>query len=168
MATQYPSPVTDDITIRPARIEDHAAICELASIMDNLHLENLPDRFRAHDGPARTEEYIRNLIGNEDTYLAVAVRDGGLVAIINCGLARTPDIPIKVRRRYLKIRGLVVKPGMRRQGIGREMMSRAQKWARSRGADEVQLNVYRYNDGAEAFYARLGFEPLSRRMVRPL
>lgn len=149
-------------------MEDYAAIQPLADLMDSLHRKNLPDRFRSHDGPPRSRRYIESMLADEDTFLGVAVHDGRLVGIINAGLTRTPDVPVKVRRLLVKIRGVVVDPGMRRRGVGSALMEEACNWAVSRGAVEVQLNVYDYNPDAIGFFRALGLVPLSHRLFRPL
>jgi len=155
-------------TIRLARPEDYDGIQPLAEQMDALHREHLPERFRKHDGPPRSREYVMSLIEDDETMLAVAESDGTLVGIINCGLSRTPDIPIKVRRLFVKVRGVVVDRAYRRRGIGRVLMERAADWAREHGASEVQLNLYAYNEDGAAFYRALGFSVLSSRLVRPV
>ena len=42
-------------------------------------------------------------------------------------------------------------------GIGKAMMDWAMDQFAQRGADEAQLSVYAYNDGAHRFYHRYGF-----------
>jgi ribosomal protein S18 acetylase RimI-like enzyme len=161
-------PARTAFSIRPARPEDYEAIQPLADQMDSLHRERLPDRFRKHDGPPRSREYIESLLRDENTFLAVAESGDGLVGIINTGLTRTPDVPVKVRRVFAKVRGVVVLPEMRRRRIGTALMRKMWDWASSRGAVEVQLNVYDYNPDAMEFFRALGFAPLSHRLYRPL
>ncbi|UCG41712.1 MAG: GNAT family N-acetyltransferase [candidate division WOR-3 bacterium] len=172
-----PERTSADFVVRPARLEDYDAIQPLAEQMDFLHREHLPDRFRRPDGPPRSPEYIAALIAEEDTLLAVAewhsldpqaASDARLVGIVNAGLTQTPDVPVKVRRVFVKIRGIVVLPEMRRCGIGRALVREALHWGRERGAVEVQLSVYDYNQGAIGFFRALGFAPLSHRLYRPL
>jgi ribosomal protein S18 acetylase RimI-like enzyme len=166
-----------ELVIRPARLVDYDDIQPLAEQMDSLHREHLPDRFRRPDGRPRSRKYIAGLIADQDTLLAVAewntagalgVSEGRLVGIVNAGLTRTPDIPVKIRRVYAKVRGIVVLPETRRQGIGRALVTEVSSWARERGAVEVQLNVYDCNPGAMQFFRALGFAPLSHRLYRTL
>jgi len=149
-------------------MDDHPRICGLADLMDGLHRENLPDRYRKQAGPSRAADYVQSLIEDEETFLTVAELCGELVGLINAGLARTPDVPVKRRRVFLKIRGVVVGPDARRQGVGRSLVQAAQAWARGRGAEEAQLNVYDFNGAAAGFFASLGFTPLSHRLLRTL
>jgi len=156
------------LAVRAATPADYDAICTLARELDRVHGDNLPGRFRRHDGPARTRSYVEGLIADDDTFLAVAELDGRLVGIINSGLGDTHDIPVKVARKFLRVRGIVVDPSFRHRGIGRALFDAATAWAGRRGAVEVQLTVYEFNETAQAFFAGLGFTPLSRRLTRPL
>ena len=154
--------------LRDATTDDLAAINELAEVMDSLHRENLPDRFRRAEGLNRSRAHVESLICDENTFLRVAELDGRVVGLINAGLDMTPDIPVKRRRRFLKIRGVVVRPDCRRMGVARELFRGACEWARNRGATEVQLTVYEFNDTAAAFWLKQDFTCLSRRLVRSL
>ncbi|MBN2537265.1 GNAT family N-acetyltransferase [candidate division WOR-3 bacterium] len=158
----------DQYSLRPARIEDLAAINELAEVMDSLHREHLPNRFRKPEGPNRSREYVESLIRDENTFLHVAESAGDVVGLINAGLDTTPDIPIKRPRRFLRIRGVVVRPDRRRQGVATALFRAACDWAALHGAVEVQLSVYDFNAAAAAFWQAHGFSCLSHRLFRPL
>lgn len=158
----------DRINIRPAQPSDYGRICELAAQMDRMHREALPDRFRLPDGPNRARDYVEGLIADPDSFLAVAEAQGTVIGLINCGLGRSPDLPVKRSRRFLKARGLVVDQGCRRQGVGSALLRAALDWAAGRGAEEAQLSVYEFNAPAAAFCRSYGFAPLNRRYVRAL
>lgn len=46
-------------------------------------------------------------------------------------------------------------------GIGKALMDWAMEQFAARRADEVQISVYAYNDGAQRFYQRYGFEKVA-------
>ena len=52
---------------------------------------------------------------------------------------------------------LAVDPGHQRQGIARELVADALRWARRRGARSMLVNTQQANDGALALYRALGF-----------
>ena len=56
-----------------------------------------------------------------------------------------------------------VDPAWRRHGIARELLSRVASDARDLGARTCSLEVRAGNDGAQAFYRALDFEPLGKR-----
>lgn len=51
-------------------------------------------------------------------------------------------------------------------GVGRALMAAAERWARERGLSRLSLEVFAGNRRARAFYAKLGFEEDSMRLVR--
>lgn len=56
-----------------------------------------------------------------------------------------------------EIGGLVTDPAMRRQGIGRALMQRAEAWAGERGLSVVSLRTNIKRTEAHQFYAQLGY-----------
>ena len=156
------------VTVRRAAPGDYEAICELAELMDQPQREALPDRFRKPSGPVRLRDRTEKLIHDPDTFLAVAEMDGRVVGVTNCGLLRMGDFPQKHRITSLLVRGIVVRPELRRKGIATVLVEKAIAWARARSATEVQANVYDFNQPASAFFASLGLAPLSHRLVSRL
>lgn len=153
-------------TIRRALPTDYDAICELADQMDEVQRQGLPDRFRRPKGPVRLRDRTEKLMRDPDTLLVVAELDYRVVGVMNCGFYRMADYPQKQPVSHVLVRGIVVREGLRRQGIGTALAREALRWARERGADELQANVYDFNRAAAAFWAALGFGPLSHRLSR--
>jgi ribosomal protein S18 acetylase RimI-like enzyme len=54
--------------------------------------------------------------------------------------------------------GVYVRPGYRRQGIGRGLMAACIRWARERGLEVVKLGVTTTNVAALRLYAACGFQ----------
>jgi ribosomal protein S18 acetylase RimI-like enzyme len=52
---------------------------------------------------------------------------------------------------------VVVEQSVRRQGLGRELVSSALRWARLRGAKQAWLQVLSDNSKAIALYESMGF-----------
>ena len=53
---------------------------------------------------------------------------------------------------------LAVDPGLRGNGLGRQLMHASEQWLRERGVPKVNLMVRTTNHAVLAFYAALGFE----------
>ena len=60
------------------------------------------------------------------------------------------------------IQQVVVDRAVRRQGIGRELVSSALRWARLRGARQAWLQVISANSNAISLYQTMGFQPSYR------
>ncbi|GAB4472395.1 MAG: GNAT family N-acetyltransferase [Anaerolineales bacterium] len=157
-----------DINIRNAIATDYPALCELFEEVDALHRVNLPHLFQKPHGSAREMAEFLELITDENVGLFIAERDDKLLGFVHVIVREAPPIPIFVLRRYAVIDNLGVKSEYRRHGIGQMLMSTAQKWALAKGATAIELNVYEFNQTAIAFYHRLGYEDLSRKMIKRL
>ena len=55
-----------------------------------------------------------------------------------------------------------------RQGIGQTMVSEIEKWARERGLNEIEFNVWSQNKMALSFYEKLGFRFTRYEMSKPV
>ncbi|MET7413790.1 GNAT family N-acetyltransferase [Streptomyces rubiginosohelvolus] len=84
----------------------------------------------------------------DPTFLAVAP-DGTLAGFVSVAYARW--------NRRLTIEDIEVAPGHRGRGVGRALMSRAEEFARERGAGHIWLEVTNINAPAIHAYRRMGF-----------
>ncbi|MDJ1644107.1 GNAT family N-acetyltransferase [Streptomyces pakalii] len=84
----------------------------------------------------------------DPTFLAVAP-DGSLAGFVSVAYARW--------NRRLTIEDIEVAPDHRGRGVGRALMSRAEEFARERGAGHIWLEVTNINAPAIHVYHRMGF-----------
>jgi ribosomal protein S18 acetylase RimI-like enzyme len=157
-----------EVSIRKATAEDYNALCELFDEVDALHRGALPHIFQKPDGPVREHAYYQGLIADENVGVFVAEAGGELVGFVHAVIRDTPALPVIVPRRYAIVDGIGVKAEFQNHGIGRMLMDTAREWAIAKGATAIELNVYEFNKTAIAFYQRLGYETLSRKMSRAL
>jgi ribosomal protein S18 acetylase RimI-like enzyme len=161
------SPEAAAVLVRPARRDDWPAVRALLREADDLHAKIAPDYFRS---APRVDDEWQHLLDEESgaAFVALPSAGAGAVAVLVARLYDTPDNPMMVPRRRLHIETVVVCCEHRRRGIGRRLMADAAAWGRRHGAVEVVLTTWVGNDGAEAFYARLGYRVLSRVLYAPL
>lgn len=156
------------INIRSAQPDDYNDLCELIDAVDVLHRTALPQMFHKPDGPVRDRDYLVGLMGDNDTRLFVAERDGRLLGMVHVVMREAAPISVHVPRCYAYIENIVVAYGARMEGIGDQLMGRAHAWAAERGAETIELNVYQFNLDAATFFQSRGYKPISRRMSRPV
>lgn len=114
-------------------------------------LQALPEWFGI---PASNEEYIRSL-PRLTTF--VALRSGVVVGFV----ALEQHFPESAENRVL-----AVHPEHHRQGIGRALLTHAERWLRSRGVEMFHVKTLGPSEphapyaDTRAFYAALGFRPL--------
>lgn len=153
-----------NMVIRKATTRDYDGLCAIIAEVDKLHRDNLPCMFQEPDGPVRDKDFILGSIADETVGLFVAEFEGQLVGFVHVLVREALDIPIFVPRRYAVIDNLAVRRDFQRTGIGRALMGEAHDWAMAQGSNTVELNVYEFNESAIAFYCRLGYKPVSRKM----
>jgi ribosomal protein S18 acetylase RimI-like enzyme len=156
------------IVIREATEGDYEALCVIIEEVDKMHRHALPRRSKASEGPVRPRRYILNAIRAPDVGLFVAEIEGQVGGLVHLTVKDVPDIPILVPRRYAYVENLAVKRAHRRGGVGRALMDRARAWATAKGATSIELNVYAFNQPAQDFYRKLGYETLSHYMRKSL
>jgi GNAT superfamily N-acetyltransferase len=131
-----------ELNIRPARAEDAA---ELARLCDELDHPTTADQVATRFNAA-----------SEDKNYALVVAElpsGELAGFMELVIERLIDAEPRV-----DVAGLVVSKMCRDRGIGRTLMTHAEKWAVERGCRIVHLRSNLKRAGAHAFYERLGYE----------
>ncbi|WP_097943435.1 GNAT family N-acetyltransferase [Streptomyces sp. ms115] len=103
--------------------------------------------------PADEDENVSADEGDQElqgdpTFLALAP-DGSLAGFVSVAYARW--------NRRLTIEDIEVVPDHRGRGVGRALMSRAEEFARERGAGHIWLEVTNINAPAIHAYRRMGF-----------
>ncbi|MCC8480012.1 GNAT family N-acetyltransferase [Streptomyces globisporus] len=159
-------PPADDTTyeIRTATPEDTALVEALDGSFTTatvFHVETAENGFTLRETPVDpplTKVFPEDDEAGEDgeggakegnpTFLAVTP-DGSLAGFVSVAYARW--------NRRLTVEDIEVAPGHRGRGVGRALMSRAEDFARERGAGHIWLEVTNINAPAIHAYRRMGF-----------
>ncbi|MEZ0373299.1 MAG: N-acetyltransferase family protein [Candidatus Sericytochromatia bacterium] len=154
------------MSVRSATAEDYPRVLRLIEQGDKFHQAGRPDIFAAYQGVARTEDYFAGLVSDDDTAFLVASRPPDIIGYIHATLKRpdTPGLQIFVKRSYVAIQSIVVDEAFQDMGIGRMLMDQAQRWAESKGAETIELNVFEFNHKALQFYLKMGYVTMSRKL----
>ncbi len=151
-------PLPEGITIRPAAPEQFRAIG--ASVAESYHASRPGGRF---DVSATPEEYAQFLAGAEhDPALWQVAWDGEQVA----GQALSV-----VERGRAEVFEVSVRPGWRRRGLARALLTRGLNVLFERGVEVARLHTQAENpDRASALYESVGFRTVKRfpRYRKPL
>lgn len=97
-------------------------------------------------------------------YLQAVDKDGVMQGFCEVGITQSlkygmgAGIPVRDERPYLA--NLSVRPGARRQGIGRALVQACEEMVQKWGYDELILQVEDANEDARRLYRQLGFEDL--------
>ena len=131
-----------NIQIREATVQDAEAIAQLSAVC------------MGYDYPiADTVENLRHVLGSPCDTVFVVVAEGETVGYIHANEYRVLYAPFMVN-----IMGIAVAPSCRRCGIGRQLLSTAEHWARKRGAVAIRLVSGACRTEAHSFYRNCGFD----------
>ncbi len=131
-----------EVKIRPARLEDAAALTK-------LNREEM-----GYDYPVeKTEIQLEKLLSDKKNGIFVAETAGEVV-----GYVHLVDYDLLYADHMKNIMGIAVRSDCRRMGIGKMLLTAAEEWARDSGAAGVRLVSGSTRTGAHAFYRSLGYE----------
>ncbi len=102
---------------------------------------------------------------DEERPAEVEEGEGRLVGFVTTDIDEAPRVFDRPDR--LVVDDIYVREPYRGTGLARELMAHAADRARAVGCPELALDVDADNPQAVAFYERLGFEPLRRRLTLP-
>lgn len=150
--------------IRPGRPEEREALGELLAGLLAHHGDH--PRFAAAAAGGVPASLLANYLGHRDGRVFVADQGGRPVGLISVALARRPAFFAESLRGHVE--HLYVVPEARRGGLGRALVEEAFGWLRLAGAARVELEVARDNPEGQAFWAALGFAPITDVLERRL
>lgn len=149
--------------IRLAREEELEKVNELRKEVNDVHVEGKPDVFK----PGFSEElrdYVYEIWKDPNKDILVAERDGEIcgMAVLNC--ISKPESPFMFQRDFMDVDEFCVAEKYRRQGVATEMIEFIKKYAKDKGFQRLELNMWEFNEGALKFYESIGFETYRRYM----
>jgi len=121
----------------------------------------LPDTFKKIE-KEKIKEFTCRILSDENSVIFVAESGGKIIGFIHASIKGTDASPAMLQRKYGWIHDLMVRKEYRGHGIGRALNEKVRAWALGKNVNEIELNVWEFNRGA--FYERVGYETMSRRM----
>lgn len=151
-----------ELILRVATEADIPALSRLATdsfIAKFGHLYS-EENLNAFLAESLSEPAIAAELANPSRLYRLAEADGRLVGYCKIGL--TCGFPEHARgSNVMELKQLYTDPSATGMGIGGALMDWAMGEFAARAADEVQISVYAYNDGAHRFYRRYGFDKVA-------
>lgn len=156
-----PPPEQGPVSIRPARRSD---LPSLVALRDRLNAHELAGSPHAPIVRLSVEEFA-------------AVWGPTLDSAVHCWrVLEAAGQPVGFGLIYLQtpetrppgafLHWAYLEPVHRRQGLGQFLLDDLLAWARSQGANRVELQFIEGNESARSFWMKTGFRPYARRCVR--
>ena len=151
--------------IREANKFDIPEIIDLLKQVNLIHHQGRPDIFNI--GTKYIKEELEQLIDDEQKPIYVFI-DNKILGYAFCIIKEIKDDNILVNRRELYIDDLCVLENNRGNHIGTSLFSYVKEKAIELNCDSITLNVWSFNEGAMAFYQKMGMKPLKTVMEYPI
>ena len=160
------------LNIRPATIEDAAAVARIFLESAEHHARLEPERYWIPDHESVVARYRERgqllLKGNADAITLLAVIDDEIVGFVDAALERSTDLMHRDLT-YCHIVEIAVAGRHQSQGIGERLLREAEAWGRQHGADLALLEFLAANTRAGLFYQRrMGYRVVAQAAIKPL
>ncbi len=163
-----------EVIIRTATEQDFEALDKLYYDLHQYHVREIPDRLQdlgklEDQDWSRLHHALREIFTNKDAVIFLAERSGHIIGLAEVYYRQDDKAkPLIVPHQYAYLQSIMVSEPYRRLGIGKKLMEVAQQWARERGATEMRLDVWEFNQGTIRFYEEMGYHPLKSTFVAEL
>lgn len=144
------------IEIRRAEARDIDKVSVLLNEVLELHVKLRPDIFIS--GTTKyTKKELEDIFADSNTPVFVATDDSGeVVGHAFCIFRHQPFSTNMHDFRTLFIDDICIDENCRGQHVGKQIFDHVVRFARENGCYDVTLNVWEGNDGARAFYEKMG------------
>lgn len=160
--------MSQGLTYRQAHLDDLHTLCVLGQPLNRLHHQERPDIYRdATDQVERDQSHWRPCLISRVQAVFLAEQHGVGVGFITAQIIETAS-PLLQPLRVARIGSICVLEAHRGQGIGRELMALAERWAIRQGARDLRLTVWAFNEPAQRLYEELGYEKRAFEMGKRL
>lgn len=158
----------DEIKIEIAEEKDLQELGEMHYLSSKLHRESCGFPARV----SSVEEMLavtKSIFNNPKSVLFKATCDNKICGclflwVFECEKAQTWSKTLEIGH----ISEIFVHEKYRRQGIAKKMIAFTGEYLRKRGVYALDLEVYHFNKGAQAFYVNQGFGPIKTYMHKDL
>ena len=139
--------------VRRANIDDIPQINVIRKQVHQIHVNARPDKFNPDFSGLESQPLLYLEEGRD---LFVAERDGRITGVCAVEYVHKPESPYRPMLDYAHIVEFGVDEAWRRKGVGHELMEYVKEEAGRLGFNEIQLDVWAFNDAVH-FYEAEGF-----------
>jgi GNAT superfamily N-acetyltransferase len=161
------------VTIRPADMNDLDDLTRLYFDFHEFHVHGVPDRLislgdRDTYDSSGLKQALEKIFKSDDSIIFLAIANDQAVGFAEVYYREDESNPLRVAWRYGDLQSLMVDEKYRKHGIGRLLVETSEKWAKDKGAAEMRLDIWEFDQGPLHFYENIGYHTLRRKMFRNL
>jgi ribosomal protein S18 acetylase RimI-like enzyme len=146
--------------IRPAKADDLPALVRLNAMVQKLHAQHMPTYFKNPSRRNRRDTWFAKVLSDPQASLVVAESGGAVIGYFYAQEASRSKSWLVRPSRFFMLEHLAVEPSHRCKGVGRALMNRFFVEARKRRLRRAELVQWSFNEEAENFFGKCGFNPI--------
>ncbi|MBM7702520.1 GNAT family N-acetyltransferase [Metabacillus iocasae] len=151
------------INYRVAKLEDYHDVNHVLAESLHLHAEALPDLFDK-EAYLFTPQQYQSIMYYSTVEIILAEHNQNIVGASVVELNYNPPLKRTPPSYTAFIQFFSVKREYQQLGIGKELFEVTKEWAKAKGALDLQLTVWSFNEKAIRFYEKLGLCETSKLM----
>ena len=153
-------------TVRRAGEADAQTLSLLNTDVQNLHASALPERFKPPGPDTFPETFARTLIATPGNLVFIAEVDSEPAGYAYAEIVHLPESSLRHAWDEVHLHHISVRPAFRRKGVASALLDSVHAAAKEIGIELVTLQVWTFNEEAQAFFQRQGFTPYMARLWR--
>ena len=151
---------------RRATISDAEILSRLNVDVQRLHARALPHLFKIPQSADFTLQFMQDQLTDPNNYFYITQQDGEDIGYVFARLIERTENAVMYGWKYLYIDQISVKASHRGIGCGKQLMEMIFQLAKQEGIRTIALETWTFNQDAQAFFIKLGFEAFNFRMWR--
>jgi ribosomal protein S18 acetylase RimI-like enzyme len=153
-----------NIAIRRASEADAEALSLLNADVQSLHASALPERFKPPGPDTFPATLTRTLLANPSNLVFIAEVDSEPAGYAYAEVLHLPELPLRHAWDEVHLHHISVRPAYRRKGVASALLGSVRAAAGEIGINLVTLQVWTFNEEAQAFFRRQGFTSYMARL----
>jgi len=150
--------------IRRATTADAEVLSALNADVQALHASAMPQRFKPVGPDTFPLTAARALLANPSNLVFIAEVDSKPAGYAYAEVVHVLETPLRYAWDEIYLHHISVRPAYRRRGLASALLSSVRAAANEIGIDLVTLQVWAFNEDAQAFFRRQGFTPYMLRL----
>ena len=124
--------------------------------VNELHVLGEPTVFKGFS--KELEEHIKNFVNDKTKSFLVYEKDDKILAYAMLEFVTKPETSYRYEQKYLEVQELGTLEGFKGKGYGKLVMQKIEEIAKQNNFNQIQLNMWTFNDKVLNFYEKIGFE----------
>jgi len=153
-----------NIAVRRASEADAEVVSLLNADVQSLHASAVPERFKPLGPDTFPATAARRLLANPSNLVFIAELDSEPAGYAYAEVVHLPESPLRHAWDEVHLHHISVRPAYRRKGVASVLLDSVRAAADEIGISLVTLQVWSFNEGAQAFFRRQGFTPYIARL----